>query len=162
MAETGGEVKGFIEVKGKSFKIPEGAQILVVRAPADTEPEALDGLALSDLVEDDEEISKQIGIAYYAGEGKGYKVINPSKSFTLVDVPKEAKPPKIVRAERPPMIPPSGLKVSPLPYAVSKQQKKKSSKKQKKSSKSERRKEDKEEEAEEPAPPPKKKQKLSK
>jgi len=129
MAESA-EVKGVIEVKGKSFTLPEGVQFVVVRAPVDIEPDTLDGLNLEDLVEDDLDVTKQIGIAYFTSEETGYVKVIPSKSYSFVEKPKEPKPPKVIRMERPPMIPPTGLKVAKLPYSIARPKMKKNKKKQ--------------------------------
>ena len=128
-----------IPIVGPGFTLPSNAQLIIVRAPADTDPSVFEGLKLSDLMEDEQSITKQMSIVYYKDEESGFVQALPNRSFTLVhrENSNEAKSaPKVVRLERPAMIPPTGLKVSRLPFQAIKTTKnptegKKASKKRK-------------------------------
>jgi hypothetical protein len=127
-----------VPLTGKPFQLPEGCQLIIVRAPADTDPSVFEGMNVSDLVEDEKQITKQFAVAYYESEENGFRVKAPSKSYTFMErIKEEDKPaPKVTRLEKPPMIPPANLSVSKLPFEGPKTRKK-SSKKSKNKSRSE-------------------------
>jgi len=111
---------GSTALVGAGYKLPSKAKFIVVRAPADTDPSVFEGMRLKDLVEDDPAITKQIAIAYYKSEQDGFVQAKPAKSFALIDkADEEQTEAKVVRLERPAMIPPTNLQLSLLPYDTS-------------------------------------------
>jgi len=119
-----------IPIAGSGFTLPPDAQLIIVRAPADTDPAVFEGMTLSDLVEDDKELTKQMSIAFYKDEQSGFVQTFPKRSFALVErVSKDAtSAPKVIRVEKPAMVPPTNLKVSPLPFQATSHAPKKSKK----------------------------------